>query len=109
MPSYEDRYAAAHEKFFAEHPEAQVEVESADVREVEALGVTMEQYCQQKRYEVFSKAARRRGLDLDEFVIWLVADSPQQAHEWRLRTHRRMADALGIEWNEYKEMNRIFE
>lgn len=109
MPSYEDRYAAAHEKFFAEHPETQAEVESADVREVEALGVTMEQYWQQKRYEVFSKAARRRGLDLDEFVIWLVADSPQQAHEWCLRSHRRMADALGIEWNEYREMNRIFE
>ncbi|MFD2640815.1 DUF6388 family protein [Pseudomonas japonica] len=109
MPSYEDRYAAAHEKFFAEHPEAQAEVESADVREIEAIGLSIEDYRQQKRYEVFSKAAKTRGLDLDEFVIRLVADSPQQAQEWRLRTHRRMADALGIEWDEYKEMNRIFE
>lgn len=109
MPSYEERYEAAQERFFLDHPEAQAEVELVDVREIEALGVTMEDYCQQRRYEVFSKTAKRRGLDLDEFVIWLVAESPQQAQEWRLRRHRQLADALGIEWSEYRKLNHITE
>lgn len=109
MPSYEERYDAAHAKFFAESPHAQAEAESIDVREVEAIGVTMDDYRQQKRYEVFSTAARRRGLDLDEFVILLVAESPQQAQEWRLKRRRQEADALGIEWNEYEKMNAILE
>lgn len=109
MPSYEERYEAAHQKYFLDHPEAQAEVESVDAREIEALGVTKEDYCQQRRYEVFSKAARRRGLDLDEFVILLVAESPQQAQELRLRRHRQVADALGIEWDEYRKLNRVAE
>lgn len=109
MPSYEDRYDAARDKFFAHHPEILAEIESTDVRVIEACGVTVEDYHRQQRYAAFSKAAQRRGLDLDEFVILLVAESHHQAHEWRMRTHRRMAEVLGIEWDEYKAMNRLKE
>ncbi len=73
------------------------------------LGITMEDYRETQRYVVFAKAAEAHGLDVDEFVIHLMAESPEQAHAWRLEEHRRTAESLCIPWDEYKERNRITE
>jgi uncharacterized protein with von Willebrand factor type A (vWA) domain len=110
MPSYENRYDAAHEKYFAENPhilDRQMDAVSSKV--IEACGITVEEYRQQQRYELFAKAARAHGLELDEFVIHLVAESPEQAHEWRITSHRQTADSLGIPWPDFNAMNRIEE
>ncbi|HDS1721750.1 DUF6388 family protein [Pseudomonas putida] len=107
--SVENRYQAARDKFFAENPHALSSIESVNQSVIEACGITVEEYQQQQRYVVFAEAAKSRGLEVDEFVIQLMAQSPEQAQEWRLEQHRKMADALGIEWVEYKQMNRITE
>lgn len=110
MPSYENRYAAAHEKYFAENPhELDRQMDAVSTRVIEACGITVDEYRQQQRYVLFSQAAEGHGLDLDEFVIHLVAESPEQAHEWRITSHRKMAVSLGIDWADYKAMNRIAE
>ena len=110
MPSYENRYAAAHEKYFAENPhELDRQMDAVSPRVIEACGITVDEYRQQQRYVLFSQAAESHGLDIDEFVIRLVAESPEQAHEWRLTSHRKTADNLGIDWAQYKAMNRIVE
>lgn len=69
----------------------------------------MEEYREQRRYVVFAQAAKAHGLEVDEFVINLVAESPEQAHAWRLEGQRRTAEVLGIPWDEYKQLNRITE
>lgn len=69
----------------------------------------MEEYREQQRYVVFAQAAKAHSLEVDEFVIHLVAESPEQAHAWRLEGQRRIAEALGIPWDEYKQLNRITE
>jgi hypothetical protein len=108
MPSYENRYAAAHEKYFAENPyELDREMDAVRPKVLEACGITVDEYRQQQRYALFAQAAESHGLDLDEFVISLVAESPEQAHEWRITSHRKVADSLGIDWAEYLAMNRI--
>ena len=109
MPSYEQRYDAARDKFFAENPAARAQVESVSASVIEACGLTVDDYRDQQRIAVFAEAAQKLGLDTDEFVIRLVAESPEQAQEWRERRHRRIADALGLEWDEYLKMNRISE
>ncbi|WP_252090664.1 DUF6388 family protein [Pseudomonas sp. MWU13-3659] len=109
MPSYEQRYDAARDKFFADNPHALAQVELVNPRVIEACGVTVEEFQKIKRIEIFAQAAQQRGLDLDEFVIHLVADSPQQAQEWRLKRHHEFAEALGMDWEEYKKVNRIVE
>ncbi|KAF0255654.1 MULTISPECIES: DUF6388 family protein [Pseudomonas] len=105
----ESRYKAARDKFFAENPQALTAIESVKPSVIEACGMTVEEYQQQQRYVVFAEAAKSRGLEVDEFVIQLMAQSPEQAQAWRLDRHRQMAEALGIEWAEYKQMNRIIE
>lgn len=77
-------------------------MEAVSPRVIEACGITVDEYRQQQRYVLFSQAAESHGLDIDEFVIRLVAESPEQAHEWRLTSHRKTADNLGIDWAQYK-------
>ncbi|MFG8567863.1 DUF6388 family protein [Pseudomonas paraeruginosa] len=105
--SFVSRYRAAIDKFFAENPRALAEVETPSRSLIEASGSTVEEYWELKCWEVFKEAAKRSGHDVDEFVIRLLAESPEQAQEWRLERQHEIADALGIEWSEYKIMNNI--
>lgn len=107
--SFEQRYSAAHEKFFAENPSALQAIESVSAAEIEASGSTVGEYRTQQRYVAFAEAAQSRGLELDEFVIQLLAESPAQAKAWRLERHREQADALGIGWAEYKQVNGVVD
>lgn len=105
----ENRYQAARDRFFAENPRALNHIESVNPAVIEECGITVDEYCEQQRILVFAEAARSRGLEVDEFVIFLVSESPEQANEWRLDQHRKVADALGIDWAEFKQLNRIAE
>lgn len=107
--SIENRYSAARDKFFAENPSALRQIESVSASVIEAVGMTVAEYRDQQRCVVFAEAAKARGIDVDEFVIRLMAESPEQANTWRLDSHRKMADTLGLGWDEYKELNRITE
>lgn len=105
----ENRYSAARDKYFAENPSALRQIESVSASVIEAAGMTVAEYRDQQRCVVFAEAAKVRGIEVDEFVIRLMADSPEQANTWRLDRHREIADTLGIAWDEYKSLNRITE
>lgn len=105
----DNRYRAAREKFFGENPRAMRKIEAVSTNVIEACGMTVDEYREQQRTVVFAEAAKERGFEVDEFVIRLVANSPEQAQAWRLDRHRSMAAALDIDWDEYKRMNRITE
>jgi hypothetical protein len=105
--SISNRYQAAHDKYFASNPRAAAEIESVNVKMLENLGITMEEWRKTQRYFVFAKAAEAQGLEVDDFVIHLMAESLEQAHAWRLERHRKMAETLSIPWDEYKQLNRI--
>lgn len=107
--SIENRYNAARDKYFAENPGALRQIESVSASLIEAVGITVAEYQDQQRCVVFAEAAKARGIEVSELVIRLMAESPEQAHRWRLDSHRDTADALGIPWEDYKAMNRISE
>ncbi|MBD8567878.1 DUF6388 family protein [Pseudomonas syringae] len=105
--SMSDRYNAAYEKYFASNPGVVAEIESVNLKMLENIGVTLEEWRINQRYLAFAKAAEAFGLEEDEFVIRLVAESAEQAEAWRLERHRKTADNLGIPWDEYKQSNHI--
>lgn len=105
--SIENRYSAARDRFFAENPGALAQIESVKPAVIEACGMTVAEYREQQRLVVFAEAARSSGIEVDEFVIRLVAESPEQAEEWRMDQHRKLAAVLGIDWDDYKKLNRI--
>jgi hypothetical protein len=104
------RYNAASAKYFAQNPAVSREIESdiaATLAEIEAIGSTVEQERELRQMKVFGAEAKARGLDIHELVIGLMADSPEQALEWHLEHHRQIADALGMDWGQYKALNLI--
>lgn len=105
----QDRFEDAREIFFSQHPELLAEVEAVGASELDAIGVDRDHWIAHLRSEIFAAAAKARGLEPREFVIRLVAQSPEEAHEWRLADHRRTAEILGIEWDDYKKLNNIIE
>jgi rubrerythrin len=107
--SMNSRYQAAHDKYFASNPSVLAEIESVNLKMLENLGMTMEEWRTNQRYLAFANAAEAHGMQDDEFVIRLVAESSQQAHAWRLERHREIAASLGIPWAEYKQLNGISE
>ncbi|PHN43109.1 DUF6388 family protein [Pseudomonas syringae] len=107
--SMSKRYQAAHDKYFASNPSILAEIESVNMKMLENLGMTIEEWRTNQRYLAFAKAAEAHGMQEDEFVIRLVAESSQQAQAWRLERHREIADTLEIPWEEYKQLNGISE
>lgn len=103
----ENRYSAARDKFFKEDPSALALIKAVKPAVIEACGITAEEYNEQQRRDVFADVARSRGLEVDEFVILLTAESPEHAQQMRLDRHRRLASALGMDWEEYKQINRM--
>ncbi|RAI71935.1 hypothetical protein DOZ80_08885 [Pseudomonas fluorescens] len=106
----ESRYKAASAKYFAQNPAVSREIEAAiaaNLAGIQAVGSTVEQEREQRQIQVFAAEAKARGLDIYELVIRLMADSPEQALEWRLEHHRQIADSLGMDWGQYKTLNLI--
>jgi hypothetical protein len=106
---FQDQYNPAREKYFAQNPAVVAEINSVSSSVIEACGLTVEEYREQRRVQAFASAAEARGMDPSELVILLMADTPEQAKAWRLEQHRAVADALGMEWSEYISLNRIEE
>ena len=107
--SIQEMLQLARERYFQLHPELVESIEREGSTVAEALGVSSAEFCQQKRLEFFSRAARAAGLDAIEFGIRLVATSEEQANQWRLQNQRQRADAIGIEWADFKQLNGIVE
>lgn len=104
-----ERYSVARDKYFTMNPQAAHEINSVSKAVIEAAGMGVDEYREQARAAAFVKAAEARDIEVDEFVIQLVADSPEQAQTWRMDRHRKIARTLGIEWDDYKQLNRIAE
>jgi hypothetical protein len=105
----QDRYTAAREKYFSQNPAAEREINAVSTAVIDACGMTVEDFREQRRIQAFASAAEARGIDISEFVILLMSESPEQAHEWRLEQRRKVASALGMEWSDYKNLNGIEE
>lgn len=97
-----DRMDQAREIFFSQNPGLAAEIDAVNPAVIEACGTDIDAHKAQRRAEVFADAAKRRGIDAVELAIQLVAESPEQAHKWRMDRHRQTAEALGIDWEEYQ-------
>lgn len=105
----ENRYNVARDRYFRENREARDELESLSAVDSDSIGCAREETLERHRREIFSRAAQAHDLEMDEFVIRLTAESPEQARAWRLDRHRHVANILGIEWDSYKTLNAIIE
>jgi hypothetical protein len=103
------RYTLALARFFTANPQLAAEADNVSEASADAVGVSLEDLQGTRRAQTFERAARNLGIDSFEFAIRLVAESPEQAKAWRLEQQRKAADAIGIDWQEFKQLNGIKE
>jgi hypothetical protein len=57
----------------------------------------------------FEDEAEDQGIEPWELALQLIAETPEQLKAMRLEAHQQVAEALGMEWAEYCELNEIQE
>jgi len=55
----------------------------------------------------FEDEAESQGIETWELALQFIADSPEQLKEMRLAAHRQAAEALGMDWDEYRDLNEL--
>ncbi|MDF9617597.1 DUF6388 family protein [Pseudomonas entomophila] len=96
MIAKEARQALALQRFAEANPQLLEEIRELDARE----------QAQQIEW-AFEDAAQEQGVEPWEYALQLIAESPEQLQAMRLETHREVAEALGMEWEEYCQFNEI--
>lgn len=96
MIAKEARQALALQRFAEANPQLLEEIRELDARE----------QAQQIQW-AFEDSAEEQGVEPWELALQLIAESPKQLQAMRLETHREVAEALGLEWEEYCQFNDI--
>ncbi|WP_288375507.1 DUF6388 family protein [uncultured Pseudomonas sp.] len=96
MIAKEARQALALQRFREANPQLLEEIHELDARE----------QAQQVEW-AFEDAAQEQGVEPWELALKLIAESPEQLQAMRLETHREVAEALGMSWEEYCRFNEI--
>lgn len=87
---------AAVAKYLASHPALQDEIKHLSPTEQK-----------QQAQWAFEDEAESQGIEPWELALELIAESPEQLKSMRLEAHAQVAEALGMEWEEYCELNDI--
>jgi hypothetical protein len=72
----------------------------------EIAGLSAQEQHQQIEW-AFEDAAQEQGLEPWELTLQLIAGSDEELRAMRLEVHREVAEALGMEWEEYCSVNEI--
>ncbi|MBS7459080.1 DUF6388 family protein [Pseudomonas syringae] len=87
---------AALAKYLAIHPTLKDEISALSPKEQ-----------QQQVQWAFEDEAESQGIETWELALELIAESPEQLQSMRLEAHRQVAEALGMDWEEYCGFNDI--
>ncbi|MEE4754147.1 DUF6388 family protein [Pseudomonas alliivorans] len=87
---------AALAKYLSTHPTLKDEISQLSVAEQK-----------QQLQWAFEDEAESQGIEPWELALELIAESPEQLKQMRLEAHVQVAEALGMDWDEYCELNDI--
>lgn len=92
----QQRQDVALEKFLEQHPDLRDEIQVLNAKE-------------QKEQTLWAleDAAEEQGLEPWELVLELIATSPEELKIMRLEVHQEVAEALGMDWAEYRQLNEL--
>lgn len=96
MIAKESRNEVALAKFLDANPDLREEIKDLSAKE----------QGQQVQW-AFDDAAEEQGLDPWELVLNYVAETPEELRLMRREVHEEVAEALGMSWEEYRDLNEI--
>jgi hypothetical protein len=98
MIDKESRHQVALDRFLRDNPTLKDEIRH----------LSAEEQASQVQW-AFEDAAEEQGLETWELILQTVAQSPEELIAMRLEVHQEVAQALGMEWGEYRELNQLDE
>jgi hypothetical protein len=98
MIAKEARQQVALDRYLAENPQLAAEIQPLSAHE----------QAQQVLW-AFEDEAEHCGLDTWELIVQMVAQTPEELHAMRLEVHQEVAEALGMQWDDYRELNELDE
>lgn len=90
------RQDIALEKFLEQHPDLREEIQVLSAKEQK-----------EQAQWALEDAAEEQGLEPWELVLELIATSPEDLKTMRLEVHQEVAEALGMDWEEYRQLNEL--
>ncbi|MDH0748720.1 DUF6388 family protein [Pseudomonas sp. GD03842] len=87
---------AALAKYIVTNPTLQAEIKELSPEEQ-----------QQQILWAFEDEAEDLGIPTWDLALQFIADTPEQLKELRLAAHKEAADALGMAWDDYRELNDV--
>lgn len=98
MIAKELRHHTALDQFLAGNPDLQAQIG----------GLSTKEQAQQVEWE-FEAHAEEQGIEVWELVLETIATSPEELKAMRLEVHHEVAEALGMDWDDYRQLNEIAE
>ncbi len=87
---------AALAKYIVTNPTLQAEIQHLSPQEQ-----------QQQTLWAFEDEAEDLGIPTWELALQFIAETPEQLKQMRLAAHKEAAEALGMDWTEYCELNDV--
>jgi hypothetical protein len=100
-----DHHKLACENFLARHPEVKAELDALSQREAGILGISLDEFREWKLGERLQEQADLSGVDVGDFIISVAARSESERKAWMLERHKQTAEAMGMDFEEYCELN----
>lgn len=107
MISTEKRLNVALEKFLTLNPDIQTNINNFNPAIADNLGMSLNEYRQQKLVEMFREYAEANDLDISNLINDLCADNEQERSAIHLQRHKEIAKSLGMDLSEYCKINKI--
>jgi hypothetical protein len=92
----ERRQDAALEIFLEQHPTLRDEIQVLSAKEQHEQALW-----------ALEDAAQEQGLEPWELILQLIATSAEELQAMRLEVHQEVAEALGMDWDEYRQLNAL--
>jgi hypothetical protein len=105
MASAEHPHQAALDKFLAQRPELQQQLEQLNPLAAQAAGLSREEYRQESLHQAFEEEAERQGVFAWELTLQLTSESVEEYETQRREVHKEVAQMASMEWVAYCELN----
>jgi hypothetical protein len=105
MASAEHPHQAALDKFLAQRPELQQQLDQLNPLAAQAAGISREEYRQECLHQAFEEEAERQGVFAWELTLQLTSASAEEYETQRREVHKEVAQMASMEWVAYCEMN----
>jgi hypothetical protein len=92
----DQRQDAAIAKFLDQQPALREEIQVLNAKEQ-----------REQALWALEDAAEEQGLEPWEYVLQLIATSDEELKAMRVEVHQEVAEALGMEWEEYRQLNEL--